>query len=75
MPQFPKYRLENGRFATYSAIFSKHLIIDGITRVSAVPVAAKITNHVDSIYRGLVFVSIQPVFVFWLGHSTHLCLR
>ena len=22
---------------------------------------------VDSIYRGLVFVSIQPVFVFWLG--------
>ena len=24
---------------------------------------------VDSIYRGLVFVSIQPVFVFWLGHS------
>ena len=30
---------------------------------------------VDSIYRGLVFVSIQPVFVFWLGHSTHLHLR
>ena len=29
---------------------------------------------VDSIYRGLVFVSIQPVFVFWLGHSTHLHL-
>ena len=29
---------------------------------------------VDSIYRGLVFVSIQPVFVFWLGHSTHLNL-
>ena len=27
---------------------------------------------VDNIYRGLVFVSIQPVFVFWLGHSTHL---
>ena len=25
--------------------------------------------------QGLVFVSIQPVFVFWLGHSTHLCLR
>ena len=24
---------------------------------------------VDNIYRGLVFVSIQPVFVFWLGHS------
>ena len=22
---------------------------------------------VDNIYRGLVFVSIQPVFVFWLG--------
>ena len=30
---------------------------------------------VDSIYRGLVFVSIQLVFVFWLGHSTHLHLR
>ena len=30
---------------------------------------------VDSTYRGLVFVSIQPVFVFWLGHSTHLHLR
>ena len=29
---------------------------------------------VDGIYRGLVFVSIQPVFVFWLGHSTHLHL-
>ena len=28
---------------------------------------------VDSIYRGLIFVSIQPVF--WLGHSTHLHLR
>ena len=27
---------------------------------------------VDNIYRDLVFVSIQPVFVFWLGHSTHL---
>ena len=25
---------------------------------------------VDNIYRGVVFVSIQPVFVFWLGHST-----
>ena len=25
--------------------------------------------------RGLVFVSIQPVFVFCLGHSTHLHLR
>ena len=30
---------------------------------------------VDSIYRGLIFVSIQPLFVFWLGHSTHLHLR
>jgi len=30
---------------------------------------------VDNIYKGLVFVSIQPVFVFWLVHSTHLCLR
>ena len=30
---------------------------------------------VDSIYRGLLFVSIQPVFVFWLKHSTHLHLR
>ena len=30
---------------------------------------------VDNICRGLVFVSIQPVFVFWLGHSTHLRLR
>ena len=29
----------------------------------------------DNIYRGLVFVSIQPVFVFWLGHSIHLHLR
>jgi len=28
-----------------------------------------------NIWRGLVFVSILPVFVFWLGHSTHLCLR
>ena len=26
-------------------------------------------------HRGLVFVSIQPVFVFWLGYSTHLHLR
>ena len=26
----------------------------------------------DNIYRGIVSVSIQPVFVFWLGHSTHL---
>ena len=25
--------------------------------------------------RGLVFVSIHPVFVFWLGQSTHLHLR
>ena len=23
----------------------------------------------------LVFVSIQPVFVFWLGHLIHLCLK
>ena len=30
---------------------------------------------VDNICRGLVFVSIQPVFVFWLRHSTHLHLR
>ena len=30
---------------------------------------------VGSIYRGLVFVSIQPVFAFWLGRSTHLRLR
>ena len=30
---------------------------------------------VDNIYRGLVFASIQPVFVFLLGHSTHLHLR
>ena len=30
---------------------------------------------VDNIYRGLGFVSIQPVFVFCLGHSTHLHLR
>ena len=30
---------------------------------------------VDNIYRGLVFVSIQPLFVFCLGHSTHLHLR
>ena len=30
---------------------------------------------VGSIYRGLFFVSIQPVFVFWLGHSTHLHSR
>ena len=27
------------------------------------------------IYRGLVFVFIQPVLVFWLGHLTHLYLR
>ena len=27
---------------------------------------------VNSIYRGLVFVYIQSVFVFWLEHSTHL---
>ena len=26
---------------------------------------------VDNIYRGLVFVSIQAIFVFCLGHSTH----
>ena len=25
---------------------------------------------VGSIYRGFFFVSIQPVFAFWLGHST-----
>ena len=30
---------------------------------------------VDNIDRGLVVVSIQPVFVFWLGDSTHLHLR
>ena len=30
---------------------------------------------VDHIYRGLVFVSIQPVFVFQFGHSTHLHLK
>ena len=30
---------------------------------------------VDNIYMGLVFVSIQPVFVFWLEHSTHLHFR
>jgi len=29
----------------------------------------------DNTYRGLVLVSIQPVFVFWLGHSTHLHLK
>ena len=29
----------------------------------------------DSIYRGLVFVSIHPVFVFWLENLTHLHLR
>ena len=25
---------------------------------------------VNNIYRGFIFVSIQPVFVFWLGHLT-----
>ena len=30
---------------------------------------------VDSIYMGLVFVSIQPVYVFWLGHLIHSRLR
>ena len=30
---------------------------------------------VDSIYMGLVFVSIQPVYVFWLEHLIHLHLR
>ena len=30
---------------------------------------------VDNIYRGLFFLFIHPVFVFWLGNSTHLCLR
>ena len=30
---------------------------------------------VDNICRGLVFLSIQPVFVFWLWHSTHLHFR
>ena len=30
---------------------------------------------VDNIYRGLVFVSVQPVFVFWSGHSNHLHVR
>jgi len=29
----------------------------------------------SNICKGLIFVSIQPVFVFWLGHSTHLRLR
>ena len=29
----------------------------------------------DSIYSGLVFVSIQPVYVFWLAHLIHLHLR
>ena len=33
------------------------------------------SSLVDSIYRGLVFVSIQPVFAFCLGHSTHLYLK
>ena len=33
------------------------------------------TFLVDHIYRGLVFVSIQSVFLFWLGHSTHSHLR
>ena len=32
-------------------------------------------NILTHIYYGLVFVSIQPVFVFWLEHSTHLRLR
>ena len=35
----------------------------------------KVMTSLDSIYRGLFLVSIQPVFVFWLGHSTHLHLR
>ena len=26
-------------------------------------------------YIGVLFVSIQPIVVFWLGHSTHVCLR
>ena len=30
---------------------------------------------VDSIYKVLVFVSVQLVFVFWLEHLTHLHLR
>ena len=30
---------------------------------------------IDNIHRGLVFVSIQSVFVFRLGHSTHLHSR
>ena len=29
---------------------------------------------IDSIYRDLAFVSIQPVFVFWLGHWTQLLI-
>jgi len=35
----------------------------------------QITHKGIPICRGLVFVSIQPVFVFWLGHSNHLRLR
>jgi len=35
----------------------------------------RIKRNEDNIYKGLVFVSIQPVFVFWLGHSIHLHLR
>ena len=36
---------------------------------------SKTSLNIDSIYRGLVFVSVQPGFVFWLGHSTQLYLR
>ena len=42
------------------------LEIIGFCKTENIPVTV-----VGNIYRGLVFVSIQPVFAFWLGHSTH----
>ena len=35
----------------------------------------KVMTNLDSIYWGLIFVSIWPVFVFWLEHLNHLHLR
>ena len=61
--------------AFFWSLFAWKIFFQSFTFSLYVSLVLRWVSWRQYIYRGLVFVSIQPVFVFWLGHSTHLRLR